>query len=259
MSKEIKIWNKVLSAAIQLPGVKVNRDSFLLEKLSIYCTGSQMSLAVEKGTIGNVDEKILDEIAKECIKSHTLQVTAISTGFGMLGGWAVLGSIPGDLAQYYYHVFVLSQKLAYIYGYPDLCDENGNFTESAQNLLTTFVGVMGGVAAANKVIQEIAEQAQKQVVKRLPEYALTKGILYPLVKQVAKWIGISISKQSFARGVSKFVPILGGAVSGGLTYYTFKPQAKKLMGKLKTTMYLAYENKGKEKFDSAEVVEDVNS
>ena len=52
MSKETEIWNKVLSAAIQLPGVKVNRDSFLQEKLSVYCTGSQMSLAVEKGTIG---------------------------------------------------------------------------------------------------------------------------------------------------------------------------------------------------------------
>lgn len=159
MSKEIEIWNKVFSAAIQLPGVKVNRDSFLQEKLSIYCTGSQMSLAIEKGTIGNVDEKILDEIAKECIKSHTLQVTTLSTALGMPGGFAILGSIPGDLAQYYYHVFVLSQKLAYIYGYPDLCDENGAFTESAKNLLTTFVGVMGGVAAANKVIQEIAEQA----------------------------------------------------------------------------------------------------
>lgn len=259
MSKEIEIWNKVLSAAIQLSGVKVNRDSFLQEKLSIYCTGSQMSLAIEKGTIGNVDEKILDEIAKECIKSHTLQVTTLSTALGMPGGFAILGSIPGDLAQYYYHVFVLSQKLAYIYGYPDLCDENGAFTESAKNLLTTFVGVMGGVAAANKVIQEIAEQAQKQVFKRLPRYALTKGILYPLVKQVAKWIGVSLTKQSFAKGVSKFVPILGGVVSGGLTYYTFKPQAKKLMGKLKTTMYLAYENKKKEEFDSAEEFENVNS
>lgn len=186
-----------------------------------------MSLAIEKGTIGNVDEKILDEIAKECIKSHTLQVTTLSTALGMPGGFAILGSIPGDLAQYYYHVFVLSQKLAYIYGYPDF--------------------------------QEIAEQAQKQVFKRLPRYALTKGILYPLVKQVAKWIGVSLTKQSFAKGVSKFVPILGGVVSGGLTYYTFKPQAKKLMGKLKTTMYLAYENKKKEEFDSAEEFENVNS
>lgn len=83
--------------------------------------------------------------------------------------------------------------------------------------------------------------------------------MYPLVKQVAKWIGVSLTKQSFAKGVSKFVPILGGVVSGGLTYYTFKPQAKKLMGKLKTTMYLAYENKKKEEFDSAEEFENVNS
>ena len=259
MSKEIKIWNKVLSAVIQIPGVKVNRDSFLQEKLSIYCTASQISLAIEKGTIGNIDEKVLDKIAKECIQSHTIKVTAISTALGMPGGFAVLGTIPGDLSQYYYHVFVLSQELAYIYGYPDLCDENGTFTESAQNLLTTFVGVMGGVVAANKVIQEIAEQAQKQVLRRLPQYALTKGILYPMIKQIAKWIGVSLTKQSFARGVSKFVPIIGGIVSGGLSYYTFKPQAKKLMGKLKTTMLLAYENKSKEAFDSTEEVKDFSS
>lgn len=259
MSKEIEIWNRVLKAAIQLPGVKVDRDSFLEESLAIYCTASQLSLAIDRGTIGNIDERVLDKIAKECIQSHTIKVTALSAALGMPGGFAVLGTIPGDLTQYYYHVFVLSQKLAYIYGYPDLCDENGNFTESALNLLTTFVGVMGGVAAANKVIQEIAEQAQKEVIRRLPRYALTKGILYPLVKQVAKWIGISLTKQGFARGVSKFVPILGGIVSGGLSYITFKPQAKRLMGKLKTTMVLAYKNKNNESFDSAEEVEDINS
>lgn len=58
-----------------------------------------------------------------------------------------------------------------------------------------------------------------------------------------KWIGISLTKQSFARGVSKLVPVVGGLVSGGLTYATFRPQAKKLMGSLKGTMMMAYENK----------------
>ena len=256
MSKGIKIWNKVLSAVFQIPGVKVNRDSFLHEKLSIYCTGSQISLAIEKGTIGNIDEKVLDEIAKECIQSHTIKVTAISTALGLPGGYAaIFGAIPGDLTQYYYHVFVLSQELAYIYGYPELCDENGNFSESAKNLLTIFVGVMGGVVAANKVIQEIAEQAQKQFIKRLPQYPLTKGFLYPIVKQVVKWIAKKqLTKESYARGISKIIPIIGGVVSGGLTYITFRPQAKRLMGKLKTTMVLAYENKSKESFDSAEEV-----
>lgn len=243
MANEIEVWNKVLRGAMQLPGVKVNRDSFLTESLSIYCNGSQLSLALEKGTIDNINMSVLDKIAMDCIKAHTTKAVLTSSIMGIPGGFAMIGTVPGDVLQYYYHVFVLSQKLAYIYGYPDLCDENGNFTESSANLLTVFVGVMGGVAAANKVIQEVAEQAQKEVLKRLPRYALTKGFIYPLVKQVAKWIGVKLTTQSFAKGVSKFVPILGGAISGGLTYATFKPQANKLMRNLKGTMMLAYNNK----------------
>jgi uncharacterized membrane protein len=180
----------------------------------------------------------LDKIASECISYHVKFVTASSTALGIPGGFTMLGTIPGDLAQYYYHVFVLAQKLSYIYGYPDLCDENGNFTEDAAEMLTIFVGVMGGVAAANKVIQEIAEQVQKEVLRRLPRYALTKGVLYPLVKQIAKWVGINLTKQSFSRGVSKLVPIIGGVVSGGLTYVTFKPQSKKLKEQLHAILLL---------------------
>lgn len=243
MANEIAVWNKVLTSVMQMPGVKVTRESFLTEKLSVYCTGSQLSTVLEKGTIGNVEMPVLDVIANECIRQHTLMATSASTVMGIPGGLAMLGTVPGDVLQYYYHVFVLAQKLAYIYGYPDLCDENGQFTESAASLLTVFVGVMGSVAAAQKVIQEVAEQAQKEILKRLPRYALTKGVVYPFVKQVAKWIGISLTRQSFAKGVSKLVPVLGGLVSGGLTYATFRPQAKKLMGSLKGTMMLAYENK----------------
>lgn len=246
MANEIEVWNKVLRSVMQLPGVKVSHDPFLTESLSIYCTGQQLRLALDKGTIGYVEMSVLDKIAMDCIKAHTTKVVLTSGVMGMPGGLAMIGTVPGDVLQYYYHVLVLAQKLAYIYGYPDLCDENGKFTESSANLLTVFVGIMGGVAAANKVIQEIAEQAQKEVLKRLPRYALTKGFIYPLVKQVAKWIGVKLTRQSFAKGVSKVVPVFGGFVSGGLTYITFKPQAKKLMGNLKGTMVLAYNNRKEE-------------
>lgn len=243
MANEIQVWNKVLTAALQLPGVKVNRDLFLSESLQPYSTSAQISEAVEKGPIGVISKDVLDDIAKDCINYHTRIATSSSTVLGMPGGWAMVGTVPGDIIQYYYHVFVLAQKLAYIYGYPDLCDESGKFTESAANLLTVFVGVMGGVSVANKVLQELAEQLQKEVIRRLPRYALTKTAIYPFVKQVAKWIGVKLTKQTFARGVSKVVPIIGGIVSGVLTYATFKPQSKKLMKKLRNTMYLAYENK----------------
>lgn len=254
MEKGIELWKKVLTTAMQLPGVKVNRDSFLKKELTIYCTDIQLAELLEKGTVGVIPIEILDKIASESISYHVKLVTASSTVLGIPGGYAMVGTIPSDLAQYYYHVFALAQKLAYIYGYPDLCDENGNFTEDAAEMLTIFVGVMGGVAAANKVIQEIAEQVQKEVLRRLPRYALTKGVLYPLVKQIAKWVGINLTKQSFSRGVSKLVPIIGGVVSGGLTYVTFKPQSKKLKEQLRSKMLLAYENKKQNDYFAAEEV-----
>ena len=37
-----------------------------------------------------------------------------------------------------------------------------------------------------------------------------------------------MTKEIFAKGVSKLVPIIGGVVSGTLTYTTFKPAANNL-------------------------------
>ena len=254
MANGNELWNKVVTLALQSPGVKVYRDDFLRKQLNIYSTDAQMSAILEKGPIGIVPIEVLDKIAGECINFHTRIATTSSIALGMPGGAVIFATLPSDLAQYYYHVFVVAQKLAYIYGYPDLCDENGNFTEDSIQMLTVFVGIMSGVAAAQKVIQEIAEQVQKEILRRLPRYALTKTFLYPLVKQVAKWIGVSITKQSFARGISKIVPFVGGAVSGGLTYITFKPQSIKLQKVLKEKMLLAYESKKSESYDNAEEV-----
>ena len=68
----------------------------------------------------------------------------------------------------------------------------------------------------------------KNFVKKLPQQALTKGTIYPIVKKVAQIIGVKMTKDVFAKGVGKIIPIVGGLVSGGLTFSTFKPAAKKL-------------------------------
>lgn len=142
-------------------------------------------------------------------------------------------TIPGEMVQYYWHTFVLAHKLAYLYGIPDLRDEEGNLSETSQDMLTLFVGVMMGAAAANNVIKAFAEQ----VVKRLPRQALTKTVYYPIIKQVAKWIGINLTKSSFAKGLGKAISILGGAISGTLTFASFRPSAKRLQKKLREQMY----------------------
>ena len=47
-----------------------------------------------------------------------------------------------------------------------------------------------------------------------------------------KIFGVNLTKGGLAKGMGKFIPILGGVVSGGLTYTTMKPMGKSLQREL---------------------------
>ena len=242
MADEISVWNKVMGAALAMPGVKVDRDKFLTNELRNYCTYEQLERAIAGRPIHATSKEVIDRIANACINSHTTKVTTISVAAGIPGGLAMAATIPADIAQYYWHVFVLSQKLAYLYGFPDLRDENGNLTDVASDMLTVFVGVMMGASVANQAIQKITKEFAKQVIKRLPQQALTKTVYYPIIKQIAKWIGIKLTRESFAKGLGKVIPVLGGAISGVVTFVAFRPSAKRLQHKLQENMPLFTEH-----------------
>jgi hypothetical protein len=91
------------------------------------------------------------------------------------------------------------------------------------NEIMIFLGAMFGVSNANAGIKIIAQSAAQKMSKTLANKALTKTAIYPIVKKIAQAVGIRMTKQIFADGVARVVPVLGGAVSGGLTYATFKP------------------------------------
>lgn len=235
-------WKKVMSTVLTFPGVKVNREKFLRSELAIWCNREQIEKAVTKFPHAAISKEIIDRIADSCRKSHTYKVTAASTAAGLPGGPIIVLTMPTDVAQYYWHTFVLAQKLAYLYGWPDLCDEEGNLTDTACDTLTIFVGVMMGVAVANQAIREVAKGFAGQVVKRLPRMALTKGTIYPLIKQIAKWIGVKITTTSFAKNAGKFIPILGGLTSGTITYIIFEKESKRLQRRLREDMQLLTES-----------------
>lgn len=222
-----------MNVALKMPGVRVDRVSFLQKSLAPYGARGQAFLMADHGEW--LSEDIIDHLATGVIKNHTNKVTLISTAAGIPGGIALLGTIPADLAQFYWHFLVMAQKLAYLYGWPDLRDENNELGDGAQAVLTLFVGVALGVNGANALIREIAEKAARQYVKRIPQMALTKTFWYPIVKKVAYYIGIKLTKDGVGRAAGKIIPILGGLISGGLSYATFKPMAKKLKKELSSS------------------------
>ena len=118
--------------------------------------------------------------------------------------------------------------MIYLYGWQKLFDENGQMDDETKNLLTLFVGIMFGVNSAVGAIAKISDTVAKNIAKNLAKQPLTKGFLYPIVKQVARYIGVQTTKEIFAKGVAKIVPLIGGLVSGTITYATYKPMAIRL-------------------------------
>ena len=230
---ESNSWDKVMNLALSMPMVKVDRTAFLTKEFSMYDNADQLR---DKRPIDLFDAEAIERAARGVINSHLATATVTSTAAGIPGGLAMAATMPADIAQYYWHVLVVAQKLGYLYGWPDLLDDKGQITEGTRNVLTLFVGVMFGAQAASKLVGEIAKQVSLQAAKRLPQQALTKTMYYPVVKQVAKWIGVKMTKDTFGRGVGKAIPILGGVLSGAITAFSFKPMAEKLQKHLREEM-----------------------
>ena len=230
---ESNSWDKVMNLALSMPMVKVDRNTFLMNEFSMYDNADQLR---DKRPIDLFDAEAIERAARGVINSHLTTATVTSTAAGIPGGLAMAATMPADIAQYYWHVLVVAQKLGYLYGWPDLLDDKGQITEGTRNVLTLFVGVMFGAQAANKLVGEIAKRVSLQAAKRLPQQALTKTVYYPVVKQVAKWIGVKMTKDTFGRGVGKAIPILGGVLSGAITAFSFKPMAEKLQKHLREEM-----------------------
>lgn len=234
-NKKMISWDSVLDTTMKIPGIKVNREEFLNQAFS--AAGSDTDFS-EKRPIDYFDEAVIEKVAKDVINGQTLKVTSVSALAGIPGGFAILGTMPADIAQFYFHAIVLAQKLGYIYGWPNLLDDEGHLSEGTRNVLTIFIGVMMGAQTANKAITEIAKRVALEAAKRIPKQALTKTAWYPIIKSLGKWMGVQITKQSIGKGAGKIIPILGGVLSGGITLATFRPMANRLRNELRNEMYL---------------------
>lgn len=218
-------FDKVLALAVELPGVKIEREEFLQKYFSSRFDREIVARIVQTSPIrAGVNESVLYEIARECINYEKKKVSALSFATGS-GGFV---GIPADLAQYMAHVLRISQKLAYIYGYPEIRSIEGSMDEKTQKIILLFIGLMYGVSGANKVIAEISKSLAGKVGKDILRAALTKTAWYPLLKQCCKQVGIKVTKDALSKIPTKVVPGIGGVVSAGFSYYCFGKGAERL-------------------------------
>ena len=157
---------QVIDTSLKIPGVRINREIFIREQLKVYYSDDIIAKAIEENpSFAGIPKSAIDKIAKSTIKNHIRISTAASFITGLPGGVAMLGAIPVDIAQFYANVIMLAQKLAYLYGGPDMSDKNDS--EVLKDMLALFLGVMFGVVQANKIMAEISRRLAAEVAKRV--------------------------------------------------------------------------------------------
>lgn len=228
----------VIIKGLKTPGIRINRADFLRKELFKNFSEETIEAAVNfNPAYAQIPLKEIDKIADEVIKFERNCVSGISAALGVPGGVAMVATIPADIAQYYGYMLRAVQKLMYLYGFPEIntSEKGHSFDSETMNILIICMGVMYGVNGASNALKAMARALANGVEKQLLNKALTKGVVYPVVKSVAKWFGVKMTRQVFAGFFKKAIPVAGGVIGGGLTYFSFKPCCEKLRETLKDT------------------------
>ncbi len=227
----------VISTAIQLPGVKVSRDVFLKEQFK-ELTQAEIDLILQSGPVeAGVSREILARKAKKIIRERSAVSSGASFLAGLPGGIAMAATIPADLLQFYGVALRMAQELVYLYGEADMWCDNAPDPDKITNQLILYCGVMLGVTGAAQTVRIMSSALAKQALKKLPQKALTKTFYYPVIKSILKFFGVSVTKSTFAKGVSKVIPVIGGVVSGGITLASMIPMGNRLSQTLDQTHF----------------------
>ena len=229
----------IIIMGLKTPGIGIRRGDFLKKELMKDYPSDVINkaIAVTPAKAGIPIEEI-DKIADSVIQFERTCVTGISAALGAPGGAAMAATIPADIVQYYGYMLRAAQKLLYLYGFPeiDTDEKSQKFDSETLNILIVCLGAMYGVAGAKNALKAMANALACGVEKKLINSALTKGTIYPIVKNVAKWFGKKMTKEVFAGFFKKAIPVVGGIIGGGITYVSFKPCCDKLKKSLQDTL-----------------------
>lgn len=218
---------EIITKSIQIPGVKVNRKQFLAEQFA--SRADNLEEILDKGPIeAGIKREDIILISKKLILARTSQSSIASFVAGIPGGFAMAATIPADVLQFFGMALRLAQELSYLYGAQDLWVDGKVDDEKVKKQLILYCGVMFGVSGAVSGVRVLSTQLSKTALKKIPQKALTKTFWYPILKKIANFIGINLTKKTFAQGVSKAVPIIGGFISGGINFASMMPMANRL-------------------------------
>ena len=156
---------EIVAKAIQIPGVKVDRNKFLAEQFSSKV--DMLENIINNGPVeGQVSREEINNLANKLIIKRTSQSSIASFAAGIPGGLAMAATIPADMLQFFGMSLRLAQELSYLYGADDLWSNGEVDDEKIKNQLILYCGVMFGVSGAVSGVRVLSTQIAKTALKK---------------------------------------------------------------------------------------------
>jgi hypothetical protein len=210
--------------AVKVPGVNINRREFLKKELGKKNNEKKVAIALEQNPkLAKIDDATIEYIADDVIEAERKKVVAISAALGVSGAAPI--TLPADITQYFAFMLRAAQKLMYLYGYPEL-NVNENMDDDTVNVMAIALGTMMGVQGADAALRSLSGSIVKTISAGIK--VSTKGV----PQFIGSLVGVGLGKLGFGV-VGLSLPIIGGAISGGLTHVTFTSACDRLRKELR--------------------------
>ena len=224
-------YNNILKSSFMLPMARVNREKFIQRLSATELKGMNVQVALEKSPNGAYSQQAINKTAKKIIAKHALWVTLISAISAIPTGWMMIPFFIIDIIQFQIHVFAVSQKLLYLYEDEEKLTEYSS--DTATQLMILMTTIMIGKQQFTRMLKSATGVVTKQVIQRFTIKALTQFSILNIVRQVAKWFGIVLTKETLLEGIDVAIIIICAIISGLISLWLFKPMANNLMKYLK--------------------------
>jgi len=240
-SSTMAAYDSVMKWALCIPFIKVDKNRYLRRKLKDRLTDEELELVLNERPLSVLSMDEVKHIARKEVRKHALIVTLLSTLSAVpQSGWLMWLGIAFDFIQFQVFVFVIMQKLLYLYGCKNLSSDSKNLSGSAEWILLLISTIMIGKHQVMRLAKSAAGMAVKQAIQRFAVRMLTKLMVFNTLRQCAKWFGIVLTKDMLVYGVSLMVPIICAIISGLISLWLFMPMTKRLQRHL---THLAEEGK----------------
>lgn len=238
--KAFDVLQKTINAVASAPLVHVDREEFLRKQFG---SSPYIDKIIEDGpqsvfTLDSIQRKAVD-----VIKNSTRKTTIASFAAGLMANpVTTVATASFDVTQFFGFALNLAQKIAYLYGEDELFSEISEkgfagdlvkkdgeaVPEVAQMKMIAWLGAMMGVSGAGGLVLHTSKAAGISIGKKVASQALTQTAWYPVLKTVGSLLGFKITKKTVESVINNAVPVIGGFISGGMTYAAFNPMGQRL-------------------------------